>query len=137
MKSPAFLIALLAACPGTSDDATAEASAPTTPTTSDTSGTTETNDDTTTGGAACDDPSVECDRQVAAAADFCDGVAQLVASVKIPEPYAGIVADSCAAGEPRCDVCFAVANYCAQVGEGCYPSLGGVCACIGEAFGVP
>lgn len=122
----ALVFAFAPACPGDTDDTTA-ATLPTStgnvPTTSDEPET-------------CVDPDVVCDRLVTNATDFCDAIAQFDATRSIEEPYIGFVVAKCEANEPKCDVCFELENYCVQIGEAC-DGLKSLCACVGEAFGVP
>ena len=127
----------LLACPGDMDDTTATtlptSTAPPLTIDTDTSGNTPTTSDEP---ETCVDPDVVCDRLVTNATDFCDAIAQFGATRSIEEPYIGFVVAKCEANEPKCDVCFELENYCVQIGEAC-DGLKSLCACVGEAFGVP
>ena len=122
----ALVFAFAPACPGDTDDTGSDtdiASTGNVPTTSDEPET-------------CVDPDVVCDRLVTNATDFCDAIAQFGATRSIEEPYIGFVVAKCEANEPKCEVCFELENYCVQIGEACQ-GLKSLCACVGEAFGVP
>lgn len=130
----ALVFAFAPACPGDMDDTTA-ATLPTStapPLTTSTGNVPTTSDEPET----CVDPDVVCDRLVTNATDFCDAIAQFGTTRSIEEPYIGFVVAKCEANEPKCDVCFELENYCVQIGEACQ-GLKSLCACVGDAFGVP
>lgn len=130
----ALVFAFAPACPGDTDDTTA-ATLPTSTAPPLTIGSSDTTD-TSSEPETCVDPDVVCDRLVTNATDFCDAIATFGSSNSIEEPYIGFVITKCEAGAPKCEVCFELENYCVQIGEAC-DGLKSLCACVGEAFGVP
>lgn len=134
----ALVFAFAPACPGDMDvDLPTTSGDPSASTGSDTDTDTSGNTPTTSSEPeTCVDPDVVCDRLATNATDFCDAIAQFGTTRSIEEPYIGFVVAKCEANEPKCDVCFELENYCVQIGEAC-DGLKSLCACVGEAFGVP
>lgn len=132
MKPAVAAILFLAACPGPSDASTSSTSA----SSSDESSVVTFDVGSTGEQPTCYDPSASCDRAVASSADFCSGLAFLASTYDVQDPYQQVVVDMCNMGEPACEVCFNLDNYCMQVGENCPENLIAVCACVAHAFGV-
>ena len=121
---------------GDTDDTTSSSSGdePTTSTTDDTTGVPP----LTTGSQ---EP-LQCVPQevldcAAAFPTWCEEVGDL-ARQHFDDTYAGIVETNCEAGAEPCTLCFAVVNYCAQVGHDCGEGndLFEHCGCLAQAHEV-